>query len=166
MAIKKMIAGALGASAAVVIAITALIQPWEGRIYRAEKDMGGVWSVCDGHTGPDIVVYKTYTDRECDALTLADAQKAEAAVDRLVKTRIGDYTKAALISFTYNVGIEAFARSTLLKKLNSGDIAGACEQLSRWRYVNGKAVKGLMNRRYLGDATRISERELCLRGIQ
>ncbi|HHH1923798.1 TPA: glycoside hydrolase family protein, partial [Yersinia enterocolitica] len=63
--------------------------------------------------------------------------------------------KAALYSFTYNVGQHAFIQSTLLKKLNTGDIKGACDELRLWIYADGQSWKGLQNRRGV-------ERELCL----
>lgn len=154
----------VGTTTALAVAITLLIQPWEGRVYKPYKDSGGVWTVCDGHTGSDIIIDKIYTDPECDALTAKDAKIAEAVVDRNVKYPITLYTKAALISFVYNIGGSQFATSTLLKILNAGDVVGACNQLSRWVFVNQKAIQGLRNRRYLGDVNRMSERELCLKG--
>lgn len=152
-------------SVALMMAVTLLIQPWEGRQYVAYRDIGGVWTVCDGHTGPDIIIGKTYTDAECDQLTIADARIAAAGVDRYLLRPVPVETRAAFISFAFNVGAEAFRKSTLLRLANAGDIAGACHQLSRWVYVKGVVVKGLQNRRYLGDKDRISERELCLMGV-
>ncbi|EED0936390.1 lysozyme RrrD, partial [Escherichia coli] len=49
--------------------------------------------------------------------------------------------------------------STLLRKINQGDIKGACDQLRRWTYAGGKQWKGLMTRREI-------EREICLWGQQ
>lgn len=46
----------------------------EGRKYQAYKDVAGVWTVCDGHTGNDIIRGKTYTDKECDRLLWKDLQ--------------------------------------------------------------------------------------------
>lgn len=153
-------------SLALGLAVTLLIQPWEGRRYVPYQDAGGVWTVCDGHTGADIIIDRTYSDPECDALTLRDARIAEAGVDKYLLRPVPVETKAAFISFTFNVGVKAFGNSTLLKRANAGDIRGACDQLSRWVYVKGVLLRGLQNRRYLGDKTRISERELCLRGIK
>jgi lysozyme len=114
-----------------------------------------VRAVCDRHTGSDIVKGRKYTDRECDCLMWKDLQPVKNAVDSMVKVPLGEYPRAALYSFTYNVGTSAFAKSTLLKKLNSGDQAGACEELRRWVYAGGMKWKGLMNRRDM-------ERSLCL----
>ena len=127
----------------------------EGRVYEPYKDVAGVWTVCDGHTGADIVKGKKYTDRECDRLMWNDLQPVKKAVDSMVKVPLGEYPRAALYSFTYNVGTSALSKSTLLKRLNAGDQAGACEELRRWVYAGGMKWKGLMNRRDM-------ERSLCL----
>lgn len=127
----------------------------EGRVYVPYKDVAGVWTVCDGHTGNDIVKGRKYTDRECDRLMWNDLKPVQKAVDGLVKVPHGEYQRAALYSFTYNVGISSFSKSTLLKKLNAGDEDGACEEMRRWVYAGGMKWKGLQNRRDM-------ERSLCL----
>ncbi|EJL90233.1 lysozyme [Pantoea sp. GM01] len=127
----------------------------EGRVYEPYKDVAGVLTVCDGHTGADIVKGKKYTDRECDRLMWNDLQPVKKAVDSMVKVPLGEYPRAAIYSFTYNVGTSTFSKSTLLKKLNAGDQVGACEELRRWVYAGGMKWKGLMNRRDM-------ERSLCL----
>jgi len=127
----------------------------EGRKYQAYKDVAGVWTVCDGHTGPDIIIGKTYTDQECDRLLWKDLQPVKRTVDGLVKVSLGEYQRAALYSFVFNVGSDAFSKSTLLKKLNRGDQEGACEEMRRWVYAGGMKWKGLQNRREM-------ERSICL----
>ena len=127
----------------------------EGRKYEAYRDVAGVWTVCDGHTGRDIVRGKKYTDRECDQLLWKDLQPAKRTVDNLVKVPLGEYQRAALYSFVFNVGSDAFSKSTLLRKLNKGDHAGASEEMRRWVYAGGMKWKGLQNRREM-------ERSMCL----
>lgn len=127
----------------------------EGRKYEAYKDIVGVWTVCDGHTDTDIIRGKIYTDQECDRLLWTDLQPAKRTVDNLVKVPLGEYQRAALYSFVFNVGSDAFSKSTLLKKLNRGDHAGACEEMRRWVYAGGMKWKGLQNRREM-------ERSMCL----
>jgi lysozyme len=117
--------------------------------------VAGVWTVCDGHTGNDIVKGRKYTDRECDRLMWNDLQPDKKAVDSMIKVPLGEYPCAALFSFTYSVGTSAFSKSIRLKKLNSGDQVGACEELRRCVYAGGIKWKGLMNRRDM-------ERSLCL----
>lgn len=57
-----------------------------------------------------------------------------------------------MYSFAFNVGTGAFAKSTMLKKLNAGDQYGVCEELKKWVYTGGKVWRGLVNRREAGAA--------------
>ncbi|MEN3259083.1 lysozyme [Sodalis endosymbiont of Spalangia cameroni] len=136
---------------------TVLIQWHEGVRHTPYRDSGGVLSVCYGHTGSDIVPGKRYTAAECQSLLDSDLKAAMAVVDANVTVPLKESQKAAFASFVYNVGSGAFERSTLLKKLNAGDKAGACNELRRWKYVDGKVSRGLVSRRAV-------ERELCLKG--
>jgi lysozyme len=131
-----------------------LITDQEGIKYTPYLDPIGIPTVCAGVTGPDVVMGKTYTKQECDSLLYKHMQPAIKAVDSSVKVPLNDYQKASLYSFTYNVGVGAFKSSTLLRKLNQGDIPGACDQLKRWTYAGGKQWKGLITRREV-------ERQLC-----
>ncbi|HGW3647995.1 MULTISPECIES: lysozyme [unclassified Citrobacter] len=129
----------------------------EGREYVAYRDVVGVITVCDGHTGSDIIPGKRYSDKECDALTRKDLTRTAAQVDPHIKVPTTETQRAAIYSFAYNVGAGNFKTSTLLYKINQGDIKGACEQLRCWTYAGGKQWKGLMTRREI-------EREVCLWG--
>ena len=152
---NKLIAGAGGSAMLIASLFLGGKDGVEGRKYQAYKDVAGVWTVCDGHTGTDIIRDKTYTDEECDRLLWEDLQPAKRTVDNLVKVPLGEYQRAALYSFVFNVGSDAFSKSTLLKKLNIGDQRGACEEMRRWVYAGGMKWKGLQNRREM-------ERSMCL----
>lgn len=76
-----------------------------------------------------------------------DTEKAESAIGRCVKVPLAQCEYDAFTSFAFNVGAEAFCDSTLVKKLNASDYAGACAELKRWVYVDGRRVQGLVNRR-------------------
>lgn len=152
---NKLIAAAGGGSMIIASLFIGGKDGVEGRVYEPYKDVAGVWTVCDGHTGNDIVKGKKYTDRECDRLMWNDLQPVKRVVDSLVKVPLGEYQRASLYSFTYNVGTSAFSKSTLLKRLNAGDQVGACEEMRRWVYAGGMKWKGLQNRRDM-------ERSLCL----
>ncbi|EHW0705393.1 lysozyme [Salmonella enterica] len=156
--IKHLITGGAGA-VAIAAAMLGGHDGLEGRRYIPYRDVAGVLTICDGHTGKDIIPGKRYTDAECDALLDKDLKRVKAQVDPLIKVSIPESERAAFYSFAYNVGTGAFARSTLLKKLNAGDHAGACNELKRWTYAGGKQWKGLMTRREI-------EREVCLWGHQ
>ncbi len=146
---------ALIASGAGAIAIAAsMIKPLEGIEYIPYRDVVGVLTVCYGTTGPDVIEGKVYTKAECDALLQRDLKSIERQILPMIKPALPEPTKAALYSFTYNVGVGAFSRSTLLKKLNAGEMIQACEELKRWVYAGGKKWKGLMTRREI-------EEEVC-----
>lgn len=154
--IKHLITGGAGA-VAIAAALLGGHDGLEGRRYTPYRDVAGVLTVCDGHTGKDIIPGKRYTDAECDALLDKDLNRVKAQVDPLIKVSIPESERAAFYSFAYNVGTGAFARSTLLKKLNAGDHAGACNELKRWTYAGGRQWKGLVTRREI-------EREVCAWG--
>lgn len=135
----------------------AMVTEFEGYDPNPYLDPIGVLTVCYGHTGPDIIPTKTYTKAECKALLEKDLAIVAKAVNPLIKVSIPDYTRAALYSFTYNVGTGAFSRSTLLKKLNAGDQTGACNELKRWIYAGGVKWKGLMTRREVEKAVCLGE---------
>ncbi|MES3173948.1 lysozyme [Serratia nevei] len=145
----------LGAATGGAIAIAAVLIPsLEGVEYKPYRDVVGVLTVCNGHTGPDIIPDKTYTEAECKAMLDKDLVPFARSVERSVKVPASEYQKAALISFSYNVGVKAFESSMLLKKLNAGDSRGACDEMRRWNKAGGKVWKGLINRREV-------EREIC-----
>ncbi|EHQ9350600.1 lysozyme [Salmonella enterica] len=154
--IKHLITGGAGA-VAIAAAMLGGHDGLEGRRYIPYRDVAGVLTICDGHTGKDIIPGKRYTDAECDALLDKDLKRVKAQVDPLIKVSIPESERAAFYSFAYNVGTGAFARSTLLKKLNAGDHAGACNELKRWTYAGGRQWKGLVTRREI-------EREVCTWG--
>jgi lysozyme len=70
-----------------------------------------------------------------------------------------DKEHAAYLSFTYNLGVGAFSKSTLLKKLNQKEFEAACKELDKWVYAGGKKLNGLVKRR-------AAEREMCLEGVK
>ena len=146
-------------SGAIAIAMVMLSGPdgLEGRKYVAYRDIVNVITVCDGHTGKDIVWGKTYSDAECDRFTRDDLQRIARQVDPYIKVPTTETQRAAIYSFAYNVGATATINSTLIKRINAGDYSGACDQLRRWTYAGGIQWKGLINRREI-------EREVCLWG--
>lgn len=76
-----------------------------------------------------------------------DAQIYERAVNRYVTVPLQQHQFDALVSFTYNVGIDNFKGSSLLKCLNEGNLECVNTQWKRWVYFKGNVVEGLVNRR-------------------
>lgn len=155
MGIKRRIA--IGATAGALSIATAVVSYYEGYEPTAYRDPVGIATICYGHTAT-ARMGQTLSQAECTDLLQADLGTAFAAVDRRAQVDLPPPTRAALASFVYNVGEGNFARSTLLRKLNAGDLRGACHELSRWVYAGGRKLNGLVKRR-------ATERKLCLEGI-
>ena len=136
-------------------ALLALLALDEGTRYTPYRDVVGVLTVCQGHTGPDIAPGKRYTKVECDALLAKDTTEHGRGVLACTKVPLNQNQYDAFVRFTFNVGVNAYCRSTLVKKLNAGDYVGACWALDKWVYAGGKKIQGLVNRR-------ASERNQCL----
>lgn len=147
---------------AAVTAVLAVVVPvtthFEGLRNRAYGDLGGVLTICYGETaGVQAGDFKT--TQQCRDMLQNRLGGFAVQVQSLVKVPMTVERWAALTDFAYNVGMGNFAKSSVLKKLNSGDTVGACNELMRWRYVKGVEVSGLTRRR-------AAERELCLKGIK
>lgn len=78
---------------------------------------------------------------------MTDVQQFEGAVKRCVTVPLTQNEYDAYISLSYNIGSNAFCRSTLVKKLNMQDYFGACQEILRWDKFNGKPLEGLVKRR-------------------
>jgi lysozyme len=132
-----------------------LVKRFEGRKLTAYKCPANVWTCGYGSTGPDIVQGVTWTIWQAEDRLKADLVKFAQAVDRLVIVPITDNQRSALISFSYNVGIQALKESTLLRLLNDGKAEEAAEQFKRWNKAAGRVLVGL-------TARRAAERDLFL----
>lgn len=76
-----------------------------------------------------------------------DTETAKAGISNCIKVPISQGELDAYLSLSYNIGAGAFCKSTLVKRLNRGDYAGACSEIRRWCYFNGRKNKGLAKRR-------------------
>ncbi|ALA19359.1 MULTISPECIES: lysozyme [Chelatococcus] len=127
-----------------------LIKQWEGLRLRAYRDSGGIWTIGYGHTSDEKLTVReglTITEAMAEEMLVHDLREAEAAVERLVKVPLTDNQFAVLVSFVFNIGVGAFEKSTLLRKLNAGQHDAVPGELARWVHVKGQRVQGLVNRR-------------------
>ncbi len=161
----------IAAGSAGVIAIVLTFTPiWEGLWMRAQVDTIGTGhpvTYCYGQTSEfgAVKAGQTFTVAECKEKLAESMPKYLAEIDRCIKVRIPDKTKAALLDAAYNAGSAAVCRSPMVAKINAGDIKGGCAAFDGW-YVraSGKVVQGLINRRS-GDKTRKGEKQLCMEGL-
>lgn len=123
------------------------IRSFEGCVLLAYQDSGGVWTVGVGHTGPEVKKGLMWTRAQAEAALSKDLERFEAAVTKAVTVTLTQGQFDALTSLAFNIGAAAFAGSTLVKKLNVGDVAGAACQFIAWHMDNGLVNKTLLSRR-------------------
>jgi lysozyme len=153
-----------GLMAASTIAAAALIPGFEGKSNRTYLDPVAIPTDCYGHTdragGKPVGEVGTYhTDQECLDLLAADVQRLPVAIAPCIHRAVPLASLTAFVSFSYNIGPSQFCHSTVVRKLNAGDLAGACAGMSAWTYARGRQLPGLVNRRKI-------ERAYCERGLQ
>jgi len=112
-----------------------LLKEFEGLVLTAYQDVGGVWTIGWGHTGPDVHQGLVWTHAQADAQLAIDLALFEASVwsDLSRIPTQGQYD--AMVDFAYNIGINAFGQSTMLRKFNAGDLEGAAKEFGRWIYA-------------------------------
>lgn len=158
MSNKFRIASAVGGIAVAIALIVPTLQRWEGHEARPYKDMIGVLTVCYGHTGPDIRPKDVYTPKECTTLLEKDIEKFATGVLKITPT-IEDkpYVLASAISFSYNVGLENYRKSSTARNYNKGNYPLGCAYMLLYNKAGGKFVQGLQNRRE-------DEFNICIKG--
>ncbi|MEP9179732.1 lysozyme [Enterobacter cloacae] len=129
----------------------ALIKEFEGCKLTAYQDSVGVWTIGYGWTQPvdgkSIRAGMTIKQETAERLLKTGLVSYESDVSRLVKVGLTQGQFDALVSFTYNLGARSLSTSTLLRKLNAEDYAGAADEFLRWNKAGGKVLNGLTRRR-------------------
>ncbi|MDF7681205.1 lysozyme [Enterobacteriaceae bacterium ESL0689] len=131
-----------------------LIKRFEGCSLSAYPDPGtghAPWTIGYGWTqsvdGKPIKPGLRIDQETAERLLRCGVVQFEQAVNKLVRVRLNQNQFDALVSFTYNVGQRSFSSSTLLKRLNQGDYAGAAREFARWNKSGGRVLAGLTKRR-------------------
>lgn len=128
-------------------AAVALVQQFEGLRLKPYCCSGGRWTIGYGHTHGITPLTPEITPETAESLLMADLRGVARDVEALVTAPLTQAQFDALVSFAFNCGAGALAQSTLLKKLNAEDYAGAAAEFSRWSRAGGKALEGLTRRR-------------------
>lgn len=143
-----------GAVGVVTLALLAFMGRFEGERYQPYQDpaVPGLWTVCKGITNRAapgwVVPGKLYSVEECQA-------KEAELIDTVFAPRIASCTRVdltqrqweMLIDFGWNAGVANLCGSTLMRKLNAGDCAGAAGEFERWVQAGGRKWPGLVKRR-------------------
>jgi lysozyme len=123
-----------------------LIKSFEGLYLKAYLCPAKVWTIGYGHT-LGVMPGDVITKDQAEALLRKDLEQFEAVVNRSVSVPITQAQFDSLVSLCYNIGAKAFVTSTLLKKLNAGDYAGAAAEFEKWNKAGGVILPGLAKRR-------------------
>ena len=160
---KKTLMGIVGAATAALLIY--IVPHFEGVVYQGYLDPVGIPTKCMGDTH-GVVVGKPYSEAECrDSLETQLIAHAEPVLKCTPVLKGRTYQLAAVVSFAYNIGPDAYCGSTTARRFNAGDYHGACRAMNesdsgrpQWVTAGGKVLPGLVKRR-------AAERALCERGL-
>lgn len=160
----SLIAKTSAITAAAISTVLSLVMSFEGERLESYQDVVGVWTICYGHTGSEVVKGLKVDKEQCEAWLIEDMTKASKAVDDCIRVPLTPGQRGAFISAAFNVGPRVVCGSTLQRKANAGDLEGACRELTHakgkdgketgWTFAGGVRYKGLVKRRE-------KEREIC-----
>ena len=131
-----------------------IIKTMEGFVDHPYKCSAGKWTIGYGHRLRGRVNEKMKITRDdAEDYLVEDLEETEAGVIRCLNgsdTTENQYS--ALVSFAFNLGVDALKKSSLLKFHNAGSYAQAHDEFSKWIYVTlpsgeKKSMKGLAIRR-------------------
>lgn len=141
------------AALAVVLIAAPFVALKEGVVLGAYKDPVGIPTACVGETDKEIVGLKPLFSRdECVAVMGASLYAHALELEPCIKRPITREQAAAVLSWSYNVGVTNACGSTLVRKLNAGQ--PFCAELDKWVYAKGIKLRGLVSRR-------AQERHMC-----
>lgn len=121
------------------------IKEFEGCRLKAYKCPAGVWTIGYGHTG-GVVRGTTITKERADELLDYDLLRFEREIGKIQGLTQRQFD--ALVSFTFNVGIGNFLKSTLRRKVLADKRDKTIpKEFLKWKYAGGKVLQGLVRRR-------------------
>jgi lysozyme len=136
----------------------ALIKSAEGLRLEAYRCPAGVLTIGYGSTGPHVREGMIITPGEAERFLMLDLKRFETGVEAMTDmVPTNDNQFSAMVCLSFNIGLNAFATSTVLKKHKKGDYEGAGNAFLLWNKARGQVLKGLVKRRederslYLGE---------------
>lgn len=125
-----------------------LIKEEGGIKLKAYKCQAGILTIGVGHTGKDVVSGMEISKEEAIELLKSDLKRFEDVVNKSIKYPIEQNQFDALVSLAFNIGTNAFANSTVVKRINGGaDMKDIEEAWKMWRKGGGKVLPILVARR-------------------
>ncbi len=126
--------------------LIAFIKGWESLRLKAYDDGGGVWTIGYGHI-KQVQPGDECTEAQAEAWLRDEVDDVSADIDPLIHVMLAQHEHDSLVSLAFNIGVGAFAKSTLLSRLNNSDFGSAADEFLRWNRDNGRIVQGLVKRR-------------------
>jgi len=129
-----------------------LIKRFEGCKLKAYKCPAGLWTIGYGNTfyedGTKVKEGDVITQERAEQLFDLIVNDFAEQVDALVKSNVTENNFAAIVSFTFNVGVSNLKKSTLLRKVNANPKDKTISaEFRKWVRANGEVLKGLVRRR-------------------
>lgn len=162
--------GLILAGAGSVVILSQFLDEKEGNRLHAYQDTGDIWTICRGLTrveGKAVHPGMTLTAQQCDRFNQRAAEEAIDWVRRHVRAPLTEPQIAGIASFCpYNIGPAKCFPSTFLRRLNAGDLKGACAEIKRWIRDGGKDCRVRVNNCYGQISRRDQEAALACWGIK
>lgn len=128
-----------------------LIQDFEGLMLEAYRCSAGVLTIGYGHTSaagePFVTPDMKITQAEADAIFRRDVQKYCDGVRGVLQVEVSENQFSAMVSLAYNIGVEAFATSSVLRFTNERRFDEAAASFALWNKAAGQVLRGLVRRR-------------------
>lgn len=129
-----------------------LTQGFESCRLTPYQDGKGVWTDGWGNTHGVVPNGPAITQEKADADLNRNLQSAVYSVNHYVAIHLSQPEFDALVDLVFNIGSGNFSSSTMLRKLNQGDLVGASNEFEKWDMSGGVHVAGLLRRRKAEEA--------------
>ena len=143
-----------GVAAALAVSVIGGAEGLRQTAYPDPATRGNPWTICYGHTG-HVSPGERESIAQCKALLLADLNKEADGIDQCIHVTMPDTRYVAVLSLAHNIGVGGVCRSSVVRLLNEGRTAEACDFFLHYNRAAGFVMPGLTRRRE-------EEKSLCL----
>ena len=129
-----------------------LLAELEGVVLHPYKDSVGIPTIGIGSTyyedGTKVTMKdKAITKERAIQLAKNVVKSFEARVNKSIVVPMTQNQFDAMVLLCYNIGESGFARSSVVRNFNAGNLQKAADSFLLWNKAGGKVSKGLTNRR-------------------
>lgn len=124
-----------------------LIKSFEGCRYKAYRCPAGIWTCGYGATGPDVTETTEWTPEQATARLKRDVDRFATGLARMLKGNTTQNEFSAMVCLAYNIGLGAFAKSSILRNHVVGDKKAAAQAFLLYTKAAGRQLPGLVRRR-------------------